>query len=172
MSWQETIGRQARGLASIVLCVGILGPAVSVSEAGGMGQALSRGAARGAHRAGEQVLKRDVARDRTTRVTPAHGTQRVFRYTTKARARVERRTGIAPGSHMTARGTAGRPLSARHAQRRYGLPEKPEVRETISLPKGHPVRRNRALGGQPGVGEVTSTKRVPPKAIEKVVPLR
>ena len=34
--------------------------------------------------------------------------------------------------------------------RRYGLLAKPEVRETVRLSKGFPVRLNRAVGGEPG----------------------
>ena len=34
------------------------------------------------------------------------------------------------------------------------------------------VRFNRAVGGESGVGELTSPKRIPSQAVEKVVPLR
>jgi hypothetical protein len=73
---------------------------------------------------------------------------------------------------MTAGTTAGRPLSSVQVQRRYGLPQQPEVRETIRLPKGQPIRPNKVIGGAAGVGEVTSTRRVPSVAVVKVVPLR
>jgi hypothetical protein len=63
-------------------------------------------------------------------------------------------------------------LGPEQARKRYGLPGQPEVRETIRLPKGHPVRRNKALGGGPGQEEWTSPRRVPPEAIRKVVPIR
>jgi hypothetical protein len=43
----------------------------------------------------------------------------------------------------------GRPLSASTAQRRYGLAEKPGVRE-ITVPKGQPIKKNKVIGGDRG----------------------
>ena len=88
-------------------------------------------------------------------------------YATKAQARQELQRGIGPGSHMTARATAERPLNPVQAQSRYGLLQKPEVCETSRLPKGQPIRSNRVVGGAAGVRELT-----PPEAIEKVGPIR
>lgn len=146
------------------------------AEGGGLGKAVARGAARSAARAlrgsPARTLRRDLLRDRATRVRPLPKDRTVYRYTSRDRVREELRRGIPPGSHMTSRGGAGRPLTPEQAQRRYGLPQKPEVRETVRLPKGQPTRTNRAIGGAPGVGETTSSKRVPPEAIKKVTPLR
>ncbi len=117
----------------------------------------------------KEAERLDLGRDRKTKAKPLPGDRTVFRYTTKERAKKERRDGISRGSHMTSTGGPGRPLSATKAKQRYGLRQKPEVRETVRLHRGQKVRRNRTLGGAPGVGEVTSPKRVP---VEKVVPLR
>jgi hypothetical protein len=145
-------------------------------SAGGLPRVAARGAAKGlsAGTRGRtaQVLRRDLVRDRATVARPLPTGRTVFRYTTPARARAERRTGLRPGTHMTAHAQQGHPLSPGRAQQRYGLPTRPEVRETIRLPQGHPVRPNRAMGGAPGVGELTSPKRVPGRTIAKVVPLR
>ncbi len=145
-------------------------------EGGRLGKAVARGAARSAakalRRAPAQILRRDFLRDRLIRARPLPRPKTVFRYTSKARAQGERRRGLPPGTHMTGRGGPGRPLSAWQAQRRYGLPRRPQVRETIRLPQGQPVRSAKALGGRPGVGELTSPKPLPPTAIRKVVPLR
>ncbi len=119
-----------------------------------------------------QLLRRDLARDRATRARPLDRERTVFRYTTRERVRIEARRGLSPGAHLTARATPGRPLGSLQAQRRYGLPARPEVRERVRVPKGHPVRPNRVLGGSRGVGELTSPKRLPPGAIAGVVPLR
>lgn len=148
----------------------------SAAEAGSVAKAAARGATQSVAKAwrgaAAKTLRRDLLRDRATHVRLLSKDRAVFRYTTKARARRELQRGIRPGSHMTARATAGRPLSLTQAQRRYGLPQKPEVRETIRLSQGQPIRSNRAIGGKAGVGEVTSTIRVPSTAVAKVVPLR
>lgn len=148
----------------------------SAAEAGGLAKAVFRGATKSASKtlrgSTARTLRKDFLRDRATRVRPLFQNRRVFRYTTKAQARQELRNGIRPRSHMTARTTAGRPLSPVQAQRRYGLPRRPEVRETIRLPKGQPIRPNKVVGGAVGVGELTSSKRVSPGTIEKVMPLR
>lgn len=144
--------------------------------AGGLAKAIVRGATKSVSKtwsgAATRTLRRDLVRDRAARVRPLAKDRTVFRYTSKAQARNETRKGIQPGSHMTSHTSAGRPLSPARAQRRYGLPRKPEVRATIRIPQGQPVRVNKAIGGRPGIGEFTSTKRVPRGAIEKVVPLR
>ena len=145
-------------------------------EAGPLAGAVARGAAKSAARAlrggSPQTLRRDLLRDRATRAHRLPSPRTVFRFTSKERAQQELKKGIPPGAHMTSRGGPGRPLSSEAAKRKYGLPQRPEVRETVRLPKGQPTRSNRALGGDPGVGETTSSKKVPPEAIKNVVPLR
>lgn len=140
----------------------------------GLGRTVARGAWRSSTgklwgRSAAKVLRRDLVRDRAIKARPLARSRTVFRYTSKAQARTELRRGILPGRHMTSRGGAGRPLGAAAAQRRYGLPGRPQVRETIRVPKGQPVRTAKALGGRPGVGELTSSKRLSPSAITKVV---
>jgi hypothetical protein len=73
---------------------------------------------------------------------------------------------------MTATAPADRPPSPGAAVNRYGLQKAPGVRETIKLPRGIAARHNKVPGGQPGVGEITSSRRVPPEAIKKITPLR
>ncbi|MDI6755835.1 MAG: hypothetical protein QME78_15745 [Thermodesulfobacteriota bacterium] len=146
------------------------------AEGGAAGKAAARAmkshSLKAGHKVNPEILRRDLMRDKATKVRALAAERRVFRYTTKDRARQELRKGIAPQSHMTSRAVRGRPLSPEMAQKKYGLPQHPQVRETIRLPKGQPVRTNKSLGGAPGVGEITSPKQIPPKAIEKVIPLR
>jgi len=158
--------------AAAVLAAAIL-PLAGLAEGAGLKGAITRGAARGAKKAIPKSIQKslDSVRDGATKPRPLPKDRSVHRYTTKERAKEEVKKGIAPGSHMTPRARPGRPPSPDSAQRRYGLPRKPEVRETISLPKGTPVRPNKALGGAPGEGELTSPRRVPPGAIKKVAPL-
>lgn len=165
---------------------------ITRAECTGVSRAVARGAARGLARSGSRSATRSVARStgkqavkraaqiqrkdlwnhRHTPVRPLSGPRTVFRYTTPNRARAEVRSGIAPGRHMTATASSGRPLSPLSAKRRFGLHNAPTVRETVVLPKGFPVRHNKVPGGTPGVGEVTSSRSVPPSVIRKVVPLR
>jgi hypothetical protein len=142
-----------------------------------LGRAVLRGVAKSATRgvrarSASSLLRRDLARDAASPVRRLAEPRTVFRYTSRAQARHELRTVIAPGRHMTSRAQPGRPLGARTAKKRYGLPAKPEVRETVKLPPGQPIRLNRALGGEAGRGELTSPAPVPRAAIRKVVPTR
>ena len=145
-------------------------------EASAVGKAAARGAAKSvlktANKGLAQKLRRDLLRDRKTPVRVLRHDRHVFRYATKAQARREIRSGLWPGTHMTSRATAGRPLSSSTAQRRFGIPKRPQVRETIHLQKGVPVRSNRVVAGKPGIGETTSPKRIPGQSIEKVVSLK
>ncbi len=160
-------------VALVVLATLCLPP----SAYGGLGGALARGATKGVTRSlrggsAWRVFRRDLLRDRGSRVRRLAEPRRVFRYTTKPRAQEELQSGIAPGRHMASRANPGRPPSATTAQEKYGLLKKPEVRETVKLPAGQPVQLNRVIGGEAGYGEITSSKRVPPGAIEKTLPLR
>lgn len=114
------------------------------------------------------TLERDAARDRATAARILKRDRVVARYTTKARAETEMREGLKVGTHMNSRLSAGRPLTALHAQRRYGLPVRPEVRERIVLMKGTKVRMNKAMGGQPGIGEITVTRRAPASVVREI----
>lgn len=133
------------------------------ADAGGLHRAWSRATA--------TLLKRDAIRDAATAAKPLARPRTVWRYTSKAQAERELQRGVPAGRHLTAGTTTGRLPSPERAQGRYGLPARPEVRETVQLPAGQPVRSTRALGGEPGVGEITSTRRLPPGAIQKVQPL-
>lgn len=150
-----------RSLAVAIL-VGIL--AAPAAEARSLGQAFARSAM-------SKLLKRDLARDAATVAKPLMRPRQVWRYATRKQAARETRNGLAPSTHMTARATRGRPPSPQTAKRWYGLPNKPEIRETWELPAGTPVRSNKALGGGPGVGETTSSKRLPPEALVRTIPL-
>lgn len=115
-----------------------------------------------------QKMEQDRKRDAATLPKTNPQSRTVQRYTQWEQARREAQTGIAPGSHMTPGIHPGRPLSALGAARRYGLPKMPTARETIVIPLGAPLRKNKALGGQPGVGELTSSKTIAPAAIARV----
>lgn len=162
-------------LAAVVLAATISVP--PTAHAGLLERALARGAARSVGKslrtAPTRTLRQiDLWRHGRTPVHRLTKPRTVFRYTTRPRARTEISKGIPPGRHMTSHAGPGRPLRAERAKQRFGLPQRPDARETVRLPKGQPVQFNRALGGKPGTGELVSPKRVPPKAIEKVVPLR
>ena len=107
----------------------------------------------------KEIVKKDMARDKKTKAKPLLKDRTVYRYTTKERAKIEAKKGIAPGSHVTAKGGPGRPLSAAEAKHRYGLKETPEVRESVELKKGDKVRSNRVIGGEKGTRELKTTQR-------------
>jgi hypothetical protein len=132
--------------------------------------ALPAGAAPAGKGLLRDLLRRDFFRDRTLPVRRLKEPRTVHRYTTWERVLRELQ-GLPAGTHTTARARPGRPLSPETAQRRYGLPAKPEVRETIRLPEGTLIRQGKALGGRPGVGEIVTARRVPPEAIVKIKPL-
>lgn len=115
-----------------------------------------------------QVMERDHSRDAATAAKPSAKERTVQRYAQWAKARQEAKAGIPPGSHMTPDVRPGRPLTAKSAMRKYGLPKQPDARETIVIPKGTLLRTNKALGGRPGAGELTSPKTIPPSAIVRV----
>jgi hypothetical protein len=119
-----------------------------------------------------KILRRDATRDASTRSVRLTQTRSVARYTTGTRARLEARGGIAAGSHFTARLRRGRPMSATNARRSLGLPHKPAVRESVVLPKGTPVRFNKAIGGRPGRGEITIVRRLPSTNIRSLMQLK
>ena len=150
-----------RKLGAVLLAAILLLP---VAEAGSLSKTFARAAV-------NKILKRDLARDAATAVKPLARSRHVWRYAMRKQAGREARYGIRPGSHMTAQTTRGRPPSPEAAQRRYGLPHKPEVRETWRLPAGTPVRSNKAFGGAPGVGELTSTRHLPPENLVRTTPL-
>ncbi len=163
------------GLRAIILgfVLGTLPFFSSPGESAGLGKAMARGTAKSASRALRRnmssTLRRDLLRDRRTPAKVLTKDRTVFRYVTRKQAQRELRTGLRPGSHMTSRATPGRPLSPANAQRRYGLPKKPQERETIRLPRGTRVRTNRVVGGARKV-ETTSPEWLPPQNIKKVVP--
>jgi len=144
----------------------VIGAGVSpVVEAGAPGKALSRLAMK-------RLFRQEAARDAASVAKPLMRPRTVYRYVSRERAAQEIRQGLAQGKHMTSVARPGQPLSPEAAQRRYGLVDKPEVRETIRLPQGFQARHNRVWAGEPGVGEITSPEKVPPGAIRNVVPLQ
>lgn len=163
-------------LLNIIMVIGLVSTFSISVESQGLGRALMRGIKKGAVEKTRQsmgkILKRDLQRDQSTKVKGLPKDRTVFRYTSAAKAQEEIRQGVRAGSHMTSRATAGRPLSPSEAKRRYGLQQEPDVRLTIRLSKGTRVRNNRALGGKPGVGEITTKRKLPPTAIKRVVPLK
>lgn len=119
-----------------------------------------------------KMLMRDFERDALTPAKALPAARTVQRYTSARQAAREARLGLSPGTHMTPGLRLGRPLSDAGAARRYGLPRNPTVRETIALPKGTPIRANKALAGKRGVGELTSSNDIPPGAIVRIDKLR
>jgi hypothetical protein len=121
----------------------------------------------------DSAYQRDLQRDKRTLATTNPRDRTVHRYTTKERAAKEAKSGIPGGSHMTAEGRRGRPLGPQEAEKKYGLkPGQAQVRETIRLPKGQPLKHNKTTGGKAGVGEITSPNRIPPSQITNTVPLK
>jgi len=119
-----------------------------------------------------RLWKIDRQNHAKTPAKPLAKPRTVHRYTSAANAKREARHGLAPNTHMTARAPRGRPPAAATAQHRYGLPRTPQVRETIRIEEGFPVRHNRAVGGARSYGELTSPKPLPPSAILKITPVR
>lgn len=166
-----------RGLSVLLLGVALLGAnavTLPTAEAGGFGRALlgrvlrggaSAQATKAARPTMAEVLRRDAVRDAATPARPLTAPRTVHRYTSVEQARREAKSGLSPDTHLAPNAQTGRPLSGAHAQRRYGTPSTPGARSTIVLPKGFPVRHNKALGGEPGRGELTSPRPVPPEAI-------
>ena len=141
------------------------------SSAGGAATAVTNAAKRRIEAAlCRQELKREALRDLNTPVTRLPESRIVWRYTTRQHAQLEQRAGIASNRHLTAQRSGSKPLSACSAQWRFGLCELPEVRETIVLPKGTPVRINTAWRGL--AQEITSPQPLPPTAIIEVRPLQ
>lgn len=134
------------------------------AEAGSLGKAFARSAV-------SKILRVDRVRDAATIAKPLARSRQVWRYTTRQQAARDARYGLSPHRHMTSQTTRGRTPSPSTAQHRYGLPKRPQVRETWRLPAGTPVRSNKALGGAPGVGELTSSKRLPPENLVRTIPL-
>ncbi len=118
------------------------------------------------------ILRRDLSRDRATAPRILSRDRIVNRFTTLPRAKAEARKGLTTGTHLTSRISPGRPLSALSAQKRLGLPVRPEARERILLKRGTSVRFNKALGGKPGVGEITIAKPVPNSVLRDVRRIR
>jgi hypothetical protein len=139
-------------------------------------RAVVRGSSRSAAhslRLGPMQIKRlDLAKHMTTAPKPLKAERIVQRYTSKKLAMQEAKFGLAPNTHMTAVARRGRPLTDTAAKQRYGLFAPPQVRETIRLTKGIPVRHNRATGAARGVWELTSSKRMPAAVIKKITPLK
>jgi hypothetical protein len=153
-----------RRLRYALLGVLALALAAPAADAGGLGSTLGKAAV-------ARLWRQDARNHAKAAVTALAKPRTVHRYTTTAQARREVQAGLTPNTHMTARASVGRPLSARAAQQKYGLPTRPQVRETIALPKGWPARQNAVAGGAATARELTSPKALPGTAIRKVLPL-
>ncbi len=142
-----------------------LGPCGAPAEAGGKSAVGKAAIAR--------LLERDAARD-AAKAAEARALAKpttVWRYTSAAQARQEARAGIEAGRHFAPKVTPGRPPSRLTAQRQYGLPTPPEVRARVQLDSGTRVLRNKAMGGEPGRGEVLTMEHIPASAIRGAVKL-
>lgn len=101
-----------KGLLAGLLMMATAMAAPAAAEGGSLARSVFRGTMKGATRAflrgPARILRRDLLRDRATRVRPLARNRTVFRYTTKRQARQELRRGIRPGSHTTSRAVPGR----------------------------------------------------------------
>lgn len=131
-----------------------------------------RAMARFAGREMAAMLRRDAARDARLTVRALPKTISTHRYVSGKSILGELTEGLRTGAHTTSRALPGRPLGALSAQRKLGLPEAPGWRLRIEWPKGWPVRKAKALGGKPGVGEITSPRALPRSAVKGAVRLR
>jgi hypothetical protein len=118
------------------------------------------------------IWHRDLSRDHATPPKILSRDRMVNRYTTLPRAKAEARGGLSSGTHLTSRVSPGRPLSALSAQNRLGLLIRPEAREKVLLKQGTSVRFNKALGGKPGVGEITIVTPAPKTVLRDVRRIR
>lgn len=158
------MSRRLRDVLCYIMVYGVvagLQVAPLPAHAGGFGKALI-----------SRLAKRDLDNHAATAANPLIKSLTVQRYTSRSQAGREVKAGIAAETHMTPNVARGRPLSPESAQKRYGLFKPPQVRETVRLPAGQPVRHNKAQGGEPGRGELTSTQPVPKGSVIKVVPLQ
>lgn len=120
-----------------------------------------------------RIARLDLAAHRRTATRLLAAPRKVFRYVPVGRGRQELKRGFARITHFTSHAGRGRPLSALNAQRRYGLPQRPGSRLAVTLPKGTPVKTLKAHGGQRGIGEVVTMKRLPPSTGNvRTTPLR
>lgn len=117
------------------------------------------------------IYKKDLARDAKTVAKPLAKEQQVHRYTTAKQAQKEVKSGLQPGTHTTSALAQGRPLSGNHAKDRYGLEKSPTVRTVWRLPAGTKVKKNKVVGGEPGVGELNVSETVSPSNYLGKVPL-
>ena len=142
---------------------------IALPAAAGVAGSIARGAAAAMHKriGSKAFLKSEAARDASTSVRRLDAPATVYRYASGIHAAGEARNGIAPGRHMTGVGENSKMLNADRASRRYGI-ARPEVRETIVLPRGFPVRQSRVWSGARNATELTSPRRVPPGAIRKI----
>lgn len=97
----------------------------------------------------------------------------VERYTSQRQAQQEMRFGLSPHTHMTTGVHRGHPYSKSRIKQRYGIENAKsiEVKETIRIPAGQPVIKNKVPGGERGVGEIASSKSLPKQSIIKTTPV-
>lgn len=105
-----------------------------------------------------EIKHRDYIRDARTHPQALQKTIIVRRYTQRKKDLLR---DIKPGEHFTSPIKSGRLPGAYTAQRRLGLEKKPNWVANVRLDKGQMVKKNKAMGGLSGYGEITSTKRTP-----------
>lgn len=162
---------QATVVAGVFLM--ILAPSAAAQASRALVRALERRAAeRAVRHEAMSVLRRDAARDAGVAATTLNKNLTTHRYVTGKKLLPELQRGLRPGAHTSSRALPGRPPNAATAQRIFGLPERPAWRLRIEWPKGWPVRKAKALGGRPGVGEITSRRALPRSAVKGAIRLR
>jgi hypothetical protein len=160
-----------RTVAATVVLFVLTGAANPAYGQGKAARAATKGAAASVRKSMARVFRLDRIRDARTPASRLARPRTTFRYVTPQQARTEASRGIAAGRHLTSRAMRGRPLTTSAAAARYGLPTNKTMRLTVGLPAGTRLRFNKALRGGRGIGEITTTRRVPPEAIRRVVQL-
>jgi hypothetical protein len=169
--WNRIVRRVVATLAIVVLVA-----FASEVEAGPLGKALMRGAARSSKGSMSAKLKAalaaDARRDALRRPVPLLKTRNFFRYATAKGSASERRLGIPARRHLTSDARPGRPLRGAHATKDYATVAPVRIRELVQVQKGTLVKPGKVMGGAPGKGEFRTVRRLPPSAIKRVVKLR
>jgi len=152
----------------MVVCAGVLLAGCGRVSPG----RIEKAAARAAERRAARILTRDLARDNASRATHLKMERRVYRYTTESQAREAQRKGFPPQTHFTVSESPGCPLSGSTAKKRYGLPNTPNRRLSVTLPEGTTVKSNKVVGGAPGYGELRTERSLSPDTIRSESVLR
>lgn len=173
----------------VIGCLSLTILSAGPAESAGIGGALAKGASRSVGRSVRRAEGRTMARSvrkaipnrsaraerlRDLKITPRplRQARTVRRAVTGKQMRIEKRNGIAPNRHLASRPARGRIPTAEQYRKAYGIRHPVGYVETVRIPKRQPARLAKAWNGAPGRGELTSSKRIPPRQIVSVHRLR